>query len=64
MGLHSKQRKFKNIENIGIFNPKLNVVYIKNIKDIDVNILRHISQEVIGYKKTKTEKILRKKMLA
>lgn len=41
---------FKNsIKNIGIYNPRLNEVYIKRIKDIDKNIIKEVENQVIGY---------------
>lgn len=49
MGTHSIHREFKNIQKIGIFNPKKNCIYIKNIADIPVNVIDSVSQEVIGY---------------
>lgn len=50
MGLKSKHREyFNNIECIGIFNPKLNIAYLKKIRDLDKEMLKIVSEEVICY---------------
>lgn len=41
---------FKNkIKNLGIYNPRLNEVYIKCISEIDKSIIEQVENEVIGY---------------
>lgn len=41
---------FKNqIKKIGIYNPRKNTVYIKNIADIDKEIINIVEKDVIGY---------------
>ncbi len=50
MGIHSVHNEFKNIKKLGIFNPRLNCVYLKNISDIPSEILDEVSIEIIGYK--------------
>lgn len=40
----------KNIKKIGIYNPRQNEIYIKNIADIDEKIIKEVEGQVIGYK--------------
>lgn len=54
MGKHSINEEFKKISKLGIFNPRLNVVFLKQIKDISQDIIEEVSNKVIGYKKEKT----------
>lgn len=49
MGRKSIHKEFQNIEKLGIFNPRLNKVYLKEIKDIPEEVISEISKEVIGY---------------
>ena len=49
MGKHSIHKEFNNIEKLGIFNPRLNCVYLKEIKNIPLETIEVISNEVIGY---------------
>lgn len=49
MGIHSINGKFNEIKRIGIFNPRSNKVYLKNIDDISEEIISQVSTEVIGY---------------
>lgn len=51
MGLRSIHKEhFENLETIGLFNPKLNIAYIKDIIDIDEETMIRVSKEVICYK--------------
>lgn len=51
MGLKSIHKEhFENLETIGLFNPKLNIAYIKDIIDIDEETMIRVSKEVICYK--------------
>jgi hypothetical protein len=54
MGKNSNDRIFDGIENVGIFNPRLNKVYTYNVNNLDKNIKNEILTKVIGYKKRKT----------
>ena len=47
---HSELDKYKNIERIGIYNPRLNKVHLIAVDDIDKRILSYINRFVIGYK--------------
>lgn len=49
MGQHSGQEKYKNITKLGIFNPRLNVVYLLDIKDVSEDIIKTVEKEVICY---------------
>lgn len=41
---------FKNkIKKIGIYNPRLNEIYIKSINEIDEQIIKEVEEQVIGY---------------
>lgn len=52
MGKHSTNDNFRTVKNIGLFNPRLNVVYTLNISEISPETLRRIEREVIGYAET------------
>lgn len=49
MGQHSVQDYYKSLTKIGIYNPRLNIVYTKKVSDIDKNILKEIATKIIGY---------------
>lgn len=49
MGKHSVQNEFDGIKKLGIFNPRLNKVYIIDICNISQEVLETVSQNVIGY---------------
>ena len=49
MGMHSIHSYFKDIANIGLFNPRLNKVYICPIERIDNDIINQIEKDVICY---------------
>jgi hypothetical protein len=48
MGAHSVHKKFKSIKNLGIFNPRKNIVYSLTIDSLDSDILTYI-EKAIGY---------------
>ncbi|MCI4659575.1 hypothetical protein [Cryobacterium zhongshanensis] len=50
MGLRSGQEQYGQIEYIGIFNPRLNIVYRLAFADVSADVVRAVSHEVIGYK--------------
>ena len=50
MGKHSKKPEFAKIKKIGIFNPKLNTVYLLDVKDIPKTIIKTVEKDVICYK--------------
>jgi hypothetical protein len=49
MGIHSIHEQFKGIKNLGIFNPRLNNVYLLDIRKIPEEIINQVSSDVIGY---------------
>lgn len=49
MGLRSIHKEFQSIKQLGIYNPRLNKVYLLNIDDIPQDIIEKVSSEVIGY---------------
>lgn len=49
MGQHSGQEIFKNIDKIGIYNPRRNEAYLLNIKNISQDIILEIERNVICY---------------
>lgn len=49
MGVHSIHTEFKQIENLGIFNPRLNKVYLLPISTISNEIINEVNTTVIGY---------------
>jgi len=50
MGVHSIHSKFKQIENLGMFNPRLNKVYLLPINTISDETINEVKNIVIGYK--------------
>lgn len=50
MGKHSIHKEFENIKKLGIFNPRLNIVYQMEISNISEDIINEVSKEIIGYK--------------
>ena len=49
MGKHSIHSEFNNIKKLGIFNPKLNCVFLKEINQISDETIDIVSKEIIGY---------------
>ena len=49
MGKHSGQPIYSNINRIGIFNPRSNIVYIMNTNDISPDIIKAVETDVICY---------------
>lgn len=49
MGKHTPQSIFKEIKNVGIFNPRLNNVYIFDLSKLSKEIVLEIEKNVIGY---------------
>lgn len=48
LGLRSLHDEFDAIKELGVFNPRLNRVYVLPIKDIPSGILSEVASEVIG----------------
>ncbi len=49
MGLHSKKPEFKGIKKLGIYNPRLNIVYLYDLKKISKEVIQDIEDNVICY---------------
>ena len=49
MGKHSIHKEFQNIKQLGIYNPRMNKIYIIRIADISQSIIDIVSKNVIGY---------------
>ena len=49
MGQHSGKDEFKDITNLGIFNPRLNTVYTFPVSKIELETIKTIETEVICY---------------
>lgn len=49
MGQKTGKSKFKNISKLGIFNPRLNKVYLYEVSKIPEEIIRDIETNIIGY---------------
>ena len=49
MGKHSKKEEYKDINKIGIFNPRLNIVYTYDMNKISKEIIKDIEDNVICY---------------
>ncbi|HIZ82928.1 MAG TPA: hypothetical protein H9668_00700 [Firmicutes bacterium] len=50
MGIHSIHPEYECIRRLGLYNPRLNLVYLKEISQIPDDVIRTVSAEVIGYK--------------
>ncbi len=49
MGQHSGQKIYKGIDKLGIFNPRLNVVYLLSVNTISREVISEIEKNVICY---------------
>lgn len=49
MGRHSGQKIYKDIQKLGIFNPRLNVVYLMDIKKVSAEVITEVERDVICY---------------
>lgn len=50
MGQHSGKPEFKNITKVGLFNPRLNLVYTYEMAKMPKSVIEEIEQNVICYK--------------
>lgn len=50
MGKHSEKPEFDNINKIGIFNPRLNKVYLLDINTVSKDVIKEVEKDVICYK--------------
>ena len=63
MGVHSDRPEFKTINKLGVFNPRLNTVYILDVSDIPEDTIRTVEKNVIGYEKPMPARMSTMKML-
>ena len=49
MGQHSGQEIFKEITKLGIFNPRLNIVYLLDMANVPPDIIKTVENAVICY---------------
>lgn len=49
MGQHSNKKEFKNINKLGIYNPRLNKAYLLDVKNIPEDIIKAVERNVICY---------------
>lgn len=49
MGQHSKKPEFKGITKLGVYNPRLNVVYLYNMNNLSKGIIKEVEDNVICY---------------
>ncbi|WP_411955162.1 hypothetical protein ACKXGF_05205 [Alkalibacillus sp. S2W] len=49
MGVNSIHLQFNEINNLGIFNPRLNKVYLLSINEIPDEVINEVRTDVIGY---------------
>ena len=49
MGLHSIHPEYKNVKYLGVYNPRVNVVYRLDVNKIPADVISEVETEVIGY---------------
>lgn len=49
LGIHSVHKEFYDVCRLGIFNPRLNVIYYIDIQEIPALTIYQVSTEVLGY---------------
>lgn len=49
MGLHSVHPEYRNVKYLGIYNPRMNVVYRLDVNNIPEDVISTVETEVIGY---------------
>ncbi len=56
LGKQSIYNEFDSIVKIGLFNPRTNCIFLKNVSDIPIGIIHTVSADVIGYEQGRTTK--------
>lgn len=51
LGLHSIHPEFKEIQYLGIYNPRKDIVYRLNVNEIPEEVVRKVDTDIIGYGK-------------
>ncbi|SDB84551.1 hypothetical protein SAMN05421734_101431 [Pelagirhabdus alkalitolerans] len=49
LGMHSVHPEFEEIKNLGVFNPRLNTVYLLPVDSIPDEVIEEVETTVIGY---------------
>ena len=49
MGLHSIHPEYGNVKYLGVYNPRMNVVYRLDVNNIPADVISTVETEVIGY---------------
>lgn len=49
MGVKSGQPQFRSIRYLGIFNPRLNKVYRREVSSVPADVIEQVSRDIIGY---------------
>ena len=49
MGLHSVHPEYKHVKYLGVYNPRMNVVYRLDVSKISADVISTVESEVIGY---------------
>lgn len=49
MGLHSIHPEYKNVKYLGVYNPRMNVVYRLDVNKIPADVISEVETKVIGY---------------
>ena len=49
MGQHTLREEFRRISKLGIFNPRLNTVYLYDLSNISLDVVKEVEREVICY---------------
>lgn len=47
--MRSTNKKLHGIQRLGIFNPRLNKVYLLDISNIQLDVMKTAEKDVIGY---------------
>lgn len=55
MGQHSVHKEFEKVKKLGIYNPRLNKVYLIDVCNIPKSVIDTVSRDVIGYGLSKEE---------
>lgn len=49
MGIHSIHPEYKNVKYLGVYNPRMNVVYRLDVNLISEEVISEVESKVIGY---------------
>lgn len=49
MGLHSVHPEYKNVRFLGVYNPRMNLIYKYDVGKLSKDIIREVEENIIGY---------------